>query len=82
MPNVATVSFKVSPEHYAVLKALAVNNGGISQLCRDTIVDALDLDGKAEQMAALFSGPCSDIRTANGNRRIGDRPCISPPTPL
>lgn len=69
MPNVATVSFKVSPEHYAVLKALAVNNGGISQLCRDTIVEALDLDGKAEQMAALFS---ASVRTSEPQTETGE----------
>ena len=56
MSNVATVSFKVAPEHYAVLKALAEGEGiTISQLVRQTVQSELDLDRKVERLAALFA---------------------------
>ena len=56
MSNVATVSFKVAPEHYAVLKALAEGEGiTISQLVRRTVEGTLELERKVERLAALFA---------------------------
>jgi len=45
MANTATVSFKLPPDRYAVLKALAEGQGkSLSELVRETVEWALDLE--------------------------------------
>ena len=45
MANVATVSFKLSPEGYAVLKAMAAGEGrSVSEFVRTTVTEALELN--------------------------------------
>ena len=56
MSNVATVSFKISPDHYTVLKALAAGHDlTVSEFVRDTVTSALNLDHKAAQLTDFFS---------------------------
>ena len=73
--NVNVVSFKISPEHYAVLKAMAQNDGGsISALCRNTIIEALDLETKVEELASFFAPPNRNIES---EQPPADSPCSS-----
>jgi hypothetical protein len=52
MGNTATVSFKLTPEHRAALLALAAGrNQPVSELVRETVESALDLDGRARPLA-------------------------------
>ena len=56
MANVATVSFKLSPEHFAVLRALArAENKSVSAFVRELVAEVLDLDAQAERLMALFA---------------------------
>ena len=57
MSNVATVSFKIAPDHYAVLKAMAVGEGlSVSQFVRETVERALELERQVELLATVFAG--------------------------
>ena len=57
MSNVATVSFKIAPDRYAVLKAMAAGEGlSVSQFVRETVEQALELERQMERLAALFAG--------------------------
>ena len=56
MSNVATVSFKLSPDHYTVLKALADSKGQtVSAFVRDTVTDVHALHARAAELASFFS---------------------------
>ena len=56
MSNVATVSFKMRPEYYAVVKAMAESQGlSLSEFVRDTVERALELDVQARRLQALFA---------------------------
>ena len=56
MSNTALVSFKIAPEHYAVLKAMAESQQkSLSQFVRETVELALDLDEQARLLAAFFA---------------------------
>jgi predicted DNA-binding protein len=45
MSNTALVSFKLSPDRYAVLKAMVEGQGkSLSEMVRETVECALDLD--------------------------------------
>ena len=56
MSNVATVSFKIAPDRYAILKAMAASQDlSISQFVRETVERALDLDQQVERLATLFA---------------------------
>ena len=56
MSNVATVSFKISPDRYAILRALAEGEGvSVSALVRRTVQEALDLERKGEHLTAPFA---------------------------
>ena len=56
MSNVATVSFKISPDRYTVLRALAEGEGvSVSAFVRRTMQEALDLERKAEHLTAPFA---------------------------
>lgn len=58
MSNVATVSFKLSPEQYTVLRALASSTGkSTSEFVRDIVSETLDLDRKIVQLGVFFSDP-------------------------
>ena len=51
MSNTALVSFKLAPDRYAVLKALAEGQGkSMSEMVRETVEYALDLDRQARLM--------------------------------
>jgi hypothetical protein len=51
MANTALVSFKVRPEHYTIIKAIALSrHTTVSSLVRQTVREALDPDGKLEQI--------------------------------
>ena len=57
MSNVATVSFKIAPDRYAILKALAASEGvSISEFVRRTVEEALDLEGQVERLADFLRG--------------------------
>ena len=57
MSNVATVSFKIAPDHYAVLKAMAAGEGlSVSQFVRETVERALELERQLDLLAAVFAG--------------------------
>jgi predicted DNA-binding protein len=65
MANVATVSFKLSPEGYAVLKAMAAGEGrSVSEFVRATVTEALELEREVERLVEFF--------TAKGDRRGGE----------
>lgn len=56
MSNSALVSFKLPPEYYAVLKAMAKGQRvSLSEFVRETVVLALDLEGHGERLAAMFA---------------------------
>lgn len=56
MANVATVSFKLSPERYAVLKAMAMAEAAsVSAFVRELVVEVLELDSEMERLAALYA---------------------------
>ena len=55
MSNVATIAFKIGPEHYTVIKAMAATqNMSISQFVRETVERALDLDVQARRLQDFF----------------------------
>ena len=55
MANTALVSFKLSPDHYAVLKAMAEGQGkSLSEMVRETVEYALDLDRQARLLQEFF----------------------------
>ncbi len=57
MNNSALVSFRLKPDRYAVLKALAEGqNESLSELVRETVEEALDLKGRARQLEEYFAG--------------------------
>ena len=52
----ATISFKLAPDYYAVVKAMAAGRGkSVSQFVRETLEEALDLEAQAERLTAVFS---------------------------
>ena len=56
MANVATVSFKLSPGRYAVLKAMATGEGrSVSEFVRDLVSESLELDQQVERLVPLFA---------------------------
>ena len=56
MSNIVTVSLKLAPEHYAVVKAMAQGERvSVSEFLRDTILQALDLERQMDRLASLFS---------------------------
>lgn len=58
MSNIVNVSFKVSPEHYTILVAMAQNgHGSLSEFCREVIIEALDLNSKVDDLASFFAPP-------------------------
>ena len=59
MSNVTTVSLKLAPEHYAVVKAMAQGQGvSVSEFLRETLQDALDLERQLERLADFFGDKC------------------------
>lgn len=58
MANTALVSFKLPPEHYTILVAIAEGRDTtVSELVRETVTGALELPAHAERIASLFSPP-------------------------
>lgn len=56
MNHSALVSFRVTPERYALLKALADAQGkSLSELVRDTVEEALDLEERARELQEYFA---------------------------
>ena len=57
MSNVATVSFKLAPERFTVLRAMAESRGlTLSEFVRETVVEVLDLDEQARIMQSFYQG--------------------------
>ena len=57
MANVATVSCKLSPEHYTVLRLIAEGqNSNVSELVRRAVIDTYDLQAHTERLAVLMNG--------------------------
>ena len=55
MSNTALVSFKLPPDRYAVLKAMAEGQGkSMSEMVRETVEWALDLDRQARLLREFF----------------------------
>ena len=58
MSNTALVSFKLPPDRYAVLKAIAEGQGkSLSELVREAVEYALDLDHQARLLKEFFLRP-------------------------
>jgi predicted DNA-binding protein len=54
--NTAIVSFKMAPDRYAVLKAMAEAQGkSLSEMVRETVEWALDLDRQARLLRDFFA---------------------------
>jgi hypothetical protein len=70
--NSTPISFRIAPEHYAILRAMADARGrSISNLVRETVVEALELDRQLEQLASLFGA--TEPRPDGGRgSRLGD----------
>jgi hypothetical protein len=67
MANVATVSLKLSPEHFAVLRALArAESKSVSAFVRELVVEVLDLGAQAERPMALFAAASPEATAAAG----------------
>ncbi len=75
MSNVATVSFKIAPDRYAILKALATSQGlTVSQFLRQTVEDALDLEQQVERLVDfLGAARPRGCRRWSGSGRAGCR---------
>lgn len=57
MNDKAIVSFRLEPDRYAVLQALADGEGkSLSELVRETVEEALDLDERTRQLREFFAG--------------------------
>ena len=55
MSNTALVSFKLAPDRYAVLKAMAeAQDKSLSEMVRETVEWALDLERQARLMREFF----------------------------
>ena len=56
MGKTATVSFKMAPERYALVQAMAQGQGlSLSEFVRQTVEGALELERQLERLAALFA---------------------------
>ncbi len=56
MSNVALVSFKLQPDEYAVVRALAISQGkSLSEFVRETLKRALELDLQVQALASFFA---------------------------
>lgn len=61
MANCMTVSFKLAPEYYALVKAMAQGTGTtVSEFLRDSVLEALNLEGEMERLASLFTDGCEE----------------------
>jgi uncharacterized protein (DUF1778 family) len=61
MSNTAIISFKVAPDQYAVLKAMASSqHKSLSQFVRETVEQALDLESQARLLASFFARAAED----------------------
>ncbi len=53
----ALISFRLTPDRYAVLKALAgAQRKSLSELVRETLEEALDLEEQARQLQEYSAG--------------------------
>jgi hypothetical protein len=69
MSRSATVSFKLTPEHYTLLKAMALAEGhSVSEFLRELVIDVLELDSQLELLAGLFAGTKGQDRARAGGR--------------
>ena len=58
MGKTATVSFKLAPERYALVQAMAKGQGvSLSEFVRETVEGALELDRQLDRLAAMFAEP-------------------------
>ena len=56
MANTATVSFKLPPEYYTVVKAMAAaESRSVSTFLRELVEEVLELDREMERLAALYA---------------------------
>jgi hypothetical protein len=73
MSNSVTVSFKLPPDHYAVLVALTRLDGStVSEFVRDTITEHLNLNGISDTFRASVRESESD--TPSSESRLVDTP--------
>ena len=57
MGKTATISFKMAPERYALVQAMAQGQGvSLSEFVRETVEGALELERQLDLLAALFAG--------------------------
>jgi len=75
MSNSVTVSFKLPPDHYAVLVALTrIDGSTVSEFVRDTITGHLNLDGLSE----IFR---HDVRESDSASRVPESRLVDTPEP-
>jgi hypothetical protein len=56
--NTATVSFKLTPEYYALLRAMAGAQGKtVSMYVREVLCEALDMKGQVDRLTAMYADP-------------------------
>ena len=56
MSNVASVTFKVQPDYFVALKAMAASQGkSLSELAREAVESALELEVQAKGQTALYA---------------------------
>ena len=61
MSNCMTVSFKLAPEYYVLVKAMAQAAGAtVSEYLRDTVLEALNLEHEMDRLASLFTDGYDD----------------------
>ena len=68
----ATISFKLAPDYYAVVKAMAAGRGkSVSQFVRETLEEALDLDAQSDRLVTVFLEVDAALdELAEQNRRL------------
>jgi predicted transcriptional regulator len=68
MPNTATVCFKTTPTHFAILQGLAIaRRTTVSALVRETVEEALDLEGQMAKIARYLREESAGLEgTAGG----------------
>ena len=56
MSNTATISFKIKPDYYTLLRAMAAGEGvSLSEYVRDAVIESKQLEIKAQALSSFFS---------------------------
>lgn len=62
MPYSAMISFKLEPDYYAVVKAMATSRGkSVSEFVRETVERALDLDVVSRRFASFVARAAEEM---------------------